>query len=79
MTRPSALRWPVVRIAARTSIVVGIVLNMINHAEIWLGVWSPGVGWKLALNFVVPYLVATYGAASMSTTMLDERPEDRPG
>ena len=78
MRRPRALAWPVVRIAARTSLVVGIVLNVINHAELWFDIRTLGFGWKLALNFLVPYLVATYSAVSMSATLPDDRPGDSP-
>jgi len=48
--------------AVKLSLVVGTCLNAINQgAAIWQGA---GVEWgKLALNYAVPYLVASYSAA----------------
>jgi len=44
-------------------VVVGTLLNLINQGDALLG--GGGVDWlKLALTYVVPYCVATYGAAT---------------
>lgn len=46
------------------AVVVGTVLNIINQPEAIFG--SAEIDWtKLALTFVVPYCVATYGAVSL--------------
>jgi len=46
------------------ALVVGAVLNIINQPEAIFG--SAEINWtKLALTFVVPYCVATYGAVSL--------------
>ena len=53
---------PVVTGAIKVSLFVGTCLNAINQgAAIWQGM---GVEWsKVVLNYVVPYLVASYSAA----------------
>jgi hypothetical protein len=61
-----ALSWRVVAIGLRTSLVVGTLLNVINHGEILLGTWSLHQLPEVVLNYLVPYLVATYGATSAS-------------
>lgn len=57
-----ALSRPVAVNALRVALVVGTCLNTINQGpQFWDGepiVWS-----KVALNFLVPYLVATYSGA----------------
>jgi hypothetical protein len=56
------LSRPVVGNAIKVSLFVGTCLNAINQgAAIWHGT---GVEWsKVVLNYVVPYLVASYSAA----------------
>lgn len=56
------LSRPVVTNAVKVSLFVGTCLNAINQGTaIWQGV---GVEWgKVMLNYVVPYLVASYSAA----------------
>ena len=45
------------------ALVVGTILNLINQGDALLGA-SP-VNWiKIALTFLVPYAVSTYGAVS---------------
>ena len=58
----NALAKPVITTALKVSLVVGTCLNAINQgAAIWHGA---GAEWdKVALNYVVPYLVASYSAA----------------
>lgn len=69
----SALRrtfaWPSVRRSLAVAVIVGTALNAINQGpEILAGQWP--VLWKLALTYVVPFLVASYGsfAAFRSTS-----------
>lgn len=56
------LSRPVVGNAIKVSLFVGTCLNAINQgAAIWQGT---GVEWsKVMLNYIVPYLVASYSAA----------------
>ena len=57
---------PVFWNAMRVSLVVGACLNLINQGpSLWHGA-SPD-WFKLALNHVVPFLVASYSAARMAT------------
>lgn len=60
--------------AWRISLVVGTVLNVINQADaIFAGA---DVSWPHALlNYLVPYLVATYSAAKNQTARIKERTE----
>ncbi len=53
---------PVARTAIRVSLVVGTILNLINQGEALLAM--AGVEWgKVLLNYVTPYLVASYSGA----------------
>jgi hypothetical protein len=70
-----ALSRPVAVNALRVALVVGTCLNAINHGpQVLEGepiVWS-----KVALNFLVPYLVATYsGAKALAAQPCAEPPE----
>lgn len=48
------------------ALVVGTLLNLINQGDALLGLGPAAVNWfKVALTYVVPYGVATYGAVSM--------------
>ena len=62
----SALTRPVVANAIKVSLFVGTCLNGINQGpNLWHG---EAVEWtKVALNYVVPYLVASYSAAKALT------------
>ena len=64
------LSRPVMANAGRVSLFVGTCLNAINQGPaIWRG---EGVEWsKLLLNYVVPYLVASYSAAKARTALED--------
>jgi len=58
----TALTRPIVANAIRIALVVGSVLNLINQGEALIS-WS-GISWPhVALNFIVPYCVASYSAA----------------
>jgi hypothetical protein len=59
----AALSCPIVLNALRISAVVGTVLNLINQGEVVLAGHAPS-GLHVALNYLVPYLVASHRAAS---------------
>ncbi|MET0340949.1 MAG: nitrate/nitrite transporter NrtS [Polyangiales bacterium] len=61
---------PVVRLALRTSLVVGTLLNVINQGDAMLG-QAPLDLAKLLLTYCVPYCVATYSATSISLRVRD--------
>jgi hypothetical protein len=48
--------------ALKVALIVGTVLNVINHGS---QLWAPQSTnlWQVALNFVVPYCVSSYSAA----------------
>ncbi len=51
-----------VRMALRVSLIVGTVLNLINHFDVLLGApLSATTGLQMALTYVVPYCVSTHG------------------
>ena len=58
----TALSTRIVRNALQVSAVVGTLLNLINQGgALWSG---EGVSWPhIALNYLVPYCVASYSAA----------------
>lgn len=60
-----ALSPQVVRLALRTALFVGTLLNLINQGEVLLGRAELDL-LKLALTYVVPYCVATYSATSIT-------------
>ena len=58
----TALQGHIVSNALRLSLVVGTLLNGINQGEAILH--AQGIVWtQLALNYLVPYCVATYSAS----------------
>lgn len=58
-----ATRWPVMKRALLTALVVGNVIGAINHGDkILAGVMEQGDWIKVALTFLAPYSVATYSA-----------------
>jgi hypothetical protein len=62
----AAFRRPVVRSAVQVSLVVGTVLNLVNGRDALLG--DGPVAWgNVALNYLVPYCVASYSAARNET------------
>jgi hypothetical protein len=65
---PYMLLRPVVANAARVSLFVGTCLNAINQGvAIWEGAH---IQWgKFALNYAVPFLVASYSAARARQSM----------
>ena len=54
---------PVLRRSLGVSIVVGTLLLAINHTDLVLAGEIPPL-WKVALTYMVPFAVATYGAYS---------------
>lgn len=52
--------WPSTKRSLLVALVMGTILNLINQGEILAG--RPLVFWKLALTFIVPFLVASYGS-----------------
>lgn len=63
-------RPPVLLTALRVSALVGSILNAINLGPALLA-GTPPDWWKLALNYAVPFLVASYSGAS---ARLDRNP-----
>ena len=47
-------------VALRTAATVGVVLTIINRPEIFTGRATAGTWAQVGLNFLVPFLVATY-------------------
>jgi len=57
------MRWRSVKIG----IVVGTVLAVINHGGVLVrGDLTSGVAWKIALTYLVPFVVATWSALAAS-------------
>jgi hypothetical protein len=50
-----------VRRSVLVALFVGTALNVINQGPEMLAGWWPII-WKLALTYVVPFLVASYGS-----------------
>lgn len=49
--------------ATRVSLLVGTVLNLVNQGPVLVS--QTGISWpKIAMNYIVPYCVATYSAAA---------------
>lgn len=58
----SSVKSNIVKNAIGVSLVVGTLLNAVNYGSIWFnGQEIPAV--KVAMNFMIPYCVATYSAA----------------
>ena len=55
----------VVKLALRTCLIIGTVLNMINQGDALFGDGHLNV-FKLCLTYMVPYCVATYSATSVA-------------
>ncbi len=57
----AAVQKHIVVNACRISLVVGTVLNLINQGDAVLA--GQGISWShVAMNYLVPYCVATYSA-----------------
>ena len=59
-----AVRYPpLVRRSAIIALIVGSVLVAINHGDVLVtGRWHPAFVWKAPLTYLVPFVVATWGA-----------------
>jgi hypothetical protein len=54
---------PLVRRSAVVALIVGSVLLAINHGDTLLaGHWDWALAWKVPLTYLVPFVVATWGA-----------------
>jgi len=66
-TRCAVRRRPIAYKALQTAAVVGTVLTVINHGDALLvHHLTLDLLWKTPLTYVVPYLVSTHGALSIS-------------
>jgi hypothetical protein len=62
----------IVRRSLIVAAVVGTVLNLINQGDALL-TGGPLVVWKIALTYLVPYCVATYGSVTARLEMSKRR------
>ena len=54
---------PLLRRSISISLIVGTVLLAINQGDALLGGrWDPALAWKAPLTYLVPFVVATWGA-----------------
>jgi hypothetical protein len=54
---------PLVRRSAAIALIVGSVLLAINQGDALLaGRWDAALAWKAPLTYLVPFIVATWGA-----------------
>jgi hypothetical protein len=64
---------PIVRNAFKTALIVGTVLTAINQGDVLLhGAVSLVVLAKIVLTYLVPYVVSTTGALSVSRVRGDD-------
>ena len=68
MPKGTPSRWRQIRdpgvaaLALRVALVVGTILNLINHFDLLLGTpLTPGTLVQIGLTYVVPYCVSTHG------------------
>jgi hypothetical protein len=60
---PSRLTPTIFKRSLKASLVVGTLLTLLNQGDFLLaGEWPPSLWWKVPLTYVVPFVVATYGA-----------------
>lgn len=69
----TCLRGSVLRRSLVVAMVIGTVLTAINQGDLVLAGESP-VLWKVALTYLVPFLVASYGAYSALTAFHTKMP-----
>jgi hypothetical protein len=66
-TRCAVRHGPIVRNAIKTALLVGTILTVINQGDVLLrGALSGVVFLKMLLTYLVPYVVSTTGALSVS-------------
>ena len=55
--------WPLVRRSTVIALIVGSALLAINQGDALLaGRWDAALAWKAPLTYLVPFIVATWGA-----------------
>jgi len=70
-----ALAPPVVGHSVLVAVIVGSILNLINQGDVML--IGGGVSYlKLALTYVVPFCVSTYGAYCATSVLLLSRADN---
>lgn len=61
----SLRHWPMLKKSLMACVVVGTLLTALNQGDLLLsGSWNSTLYWKIPLTYIVPFLVATYGALS---------------
>jgi len=66
---------PLLRRSLSIALVVGTVLVAINQGDALLGGhWNGALAWKVPLTYVVPFVVATWGALLNCRVSLDATP-----
>lgn len=66
---------PLLKRSLGTSAVVGTVLLTINQGDVLLSShWPAALAWKVPLTYLVPFLVATWGA--LLNSRVRETPRD---
>ena len=59
----SLLYAPMLARSSAVAAIVGTMLTGINHGDVlFRGLWTAALLWKVALTYVVPFVVATVGA-----------------
>lgn len=65
----AAITRPILARSLRASLVVGTLLTALNQGDLLLsGAFPAALWWKVPLTYVVPFLVATYGALGAPTS-----------
>jgi hypothetical protein len=62
-----ALRWGIVRTSLKVALMVGTILNLLNHWQLILG-GMPLPWLHVVANYLVPYCVSSYSAARNELT-----------
>lgn len=71
----ASLSGPVLKRSVSVAIIIGTLLNAINQGDVIIEGGTP-VFWKLALTYLVPFAVATYGAyAALAVTSPPDAPD----
>lgn len=72
MSPLARLSKPILQRSTIASIVVGTVLTLLNQGDLLLsGRFPPSLWWKVPLTYLVPFLVATYGALGAERAAAD--------
>lgn len=66
------MHGPLVKRCLFISLVVGTLLTLINHFDAFTsGEYSSSLAWKIPLNYLVPYTVATLSAVLNARTDIE--------